>query len=227
MVLDMEEIFSLSADFTNIVANNTVECGQTFTDEHGVVRLDIDRLFDPDCEEHEASLVRQDHFFGEEESKLVDDTLLNDLMRVNPTSHLKLMDIFNYQTERIIHSRTNNPTTTYNEFDILNSAAQAITLMMLGTDPTLHKVSKDRVYSLLLLERIPDGFVPGKIRNTPFNFLDPTDDAHEIFNAFVANVNRTQTETEFVEVKRSSRGGAKSAGRDNGRKLHTKRGLRG
>ena len=99
-------------------------------------------------------------------------------MRVNPTSEdLTLEDVFAYQTERAIDSVTNNPEAVYGEFDILNSAAQAITLMMLGDDPELRTVPKSRVYSLLLLERIPDDLIPGAVRETPFNFLDPTDPA--------------------------------------------------
>jgi hypothetical protein len=185
----MEDIFDLSVAFTNAVANNAVDCGQTFTDSDDVVRMDIVSLFDPICEDHEASLVRTDNFFGLEASKLVDDTLLNDLMRVSPTSaELTLDDVMKYQTERIIHSLTCNPRTVYREFDILNSAAQAITLFMIGTDPSLGTVSKERVYSFLLLERIPDGYLPGQLRNTPFNFLDGADEASTIFGTHVENI---------------------------------------
>lgn len=188
MIQRMEDIFDFSIEFVNQVGDNIVDFGLTTTDSEGIERLDIDALFDPDAEEHEASLVRSDRFFGVEESKLVNDTLLNNLVRVNPTSPvLTLQDVMGYQFQRIIDSRTNNPETTFaTEFDTLNTAAQALTLFFLGTDPTLQTVEKERVFSMLLLERIPDGYEPGQLQDTPFDFM--TDFSAGLFQEFVANV---------------------------------------
>lgn len=53
--------------------------------------------------------------------------------------------------------------------------AQGIFLFLLSTDPTLETVDEARLYFFLPLEKLPDDFVPGALRDTPFNFLDPTD----------------------------------------------------
>lgn len=184
----MEDVFDFSTDFVNQVGDNTVNLGLTTTDSEGIVRFDIDALFAADAEEHEASLVRSDRFFGLDESKLVNDTLLNNLIRVNPTSGaLTIQNMMDYQFQRIIDSRTNNPETAFDtEFDILNPAAQALTLFFLGTDPALQTVEKERVYSILLLERIPDGYKPRQLQATPFDFM--TDFTAGLFQDFVANV---------------------------------------
>ena len=224
MVLDMEEIFDLSSDFVNIVAMNAITNGLTFEDSNGIVRIDIDALFSTASgEDHESSLVRNDQFFGHD-FKLVNDTLLNDLLRVNPTSSvLTLDDVMEYQRKRILHSRANNPEAEYTQADIENSAAQALTLFFLGSDDTLQTVEKERVYSMLLLERIPDGYVPGSMRmptpRDPFNFLNPNDFAMGIFLEFVENIqNALQEDIEFnFDIPcNSSRGRARGIGRGNG-----------
>mmetsp|Transcript_7797 Transcript_7797/g.14460 ORF Transcript_7797/g.14460 Transcript_7797/m.14460 type:complete len:408 (-) Transcript_7797:155-1378(-) len=166
-----------------------IDCNQTYEDKNGITRLDLERLFDDRCEEHEASMVRADSFHGFESSKLVDDSLLNRLMRKNPTSKvLTREDVMDFQSERIMESRISNPETVFRPFDIENMGAQGIFLFLLSSDPTLETVEKEILYFFLLMEKLPDGFVPGSLRDTPFNFLDPTDFTQPRFMESMGNV---------------------------------------
>merc|ERR1711865_1371897 len=127
----MELVFNLDAGFLHDgPIQLAIDCNQTYEDENGVIRIDLDRLFDDNCEEHEASMVRPDSYFGFNKSREVDDSLLNNLMKINPSSDfLSIEDIMQYQNLRI-------------------------------------------------MERLPSGFVPGALRDTPFNPMDITDFVH-------------------------------------------------
>ena len=177
MAARLEAVYNVAEEFLHHgPVQLAIDCNQTYLDANGIVRLDLEALFDDRCEEHEASMVRADSHFGFDKSKLVDDVLLNNLMRRNPrSSFLTRADVMEFQSDRIMESRIENPTTEFRPFDIENMGAQGIFLFLLSDDPTLETVDKARLYFFLLLEKLPDDFVPGALRDTPFNFLNPTD----------------------------------------------------
>ena len=190
MAARLEAVYNVAEEFLHHgPVQLAIDCNQTYLDENGIIRLDLERLFDDRCEEHEASMVRADSHFGFDKSKLVDDTLLNNLMRRNPkSSFLTRTDVMEFQSDRIMASRIENPTTEFRPFDIENMGAQSIFLFLLSDDPTLETVDKARLYFFLLLEKLPDDFVPGALRDTPFNFLDPTDFVSPRFAESMDNV---------------------------------------
>ena len=173
----LEAVYNVASEF--LVANpidQMIHCDQTYFDANGVRRFDLKVLFDGNCEEHEASMVRADKFFGIEESKEVDDGLLNGLLRMNQgEKFLTLNDIFHYQGNRIANSRLKNPSTKFRDFDVDNMGAQGLFLFLLSDDKTLTTVKKETLYFFLLEERLPSDFVPGALRDTPFNPGDDTD----------------------------------------------------
>jgi hypothetical protein len=166
-----------------------VDCNQTFVDKDGVMRFNLDVLFDDNCEEHEASMVREDSFFGFENSRDIDDGLLNNLMRRNPGKKFLTFDnVMDFQADRIMTSRLANPETQFRHFDITNMGAQGMFLFLLSSDPTMMTVEKNRLYFFMLDERLPDDFVPGELRDSPFNPKDPTDFTHERLMRSMSNV---------------------------------------
>eukprot|EP00532_Pseudo-nitzschia_australis_P006443 CAMPEP_0168169270 /NCGR_PEP_ID=MMETSP0139_2-20121125/3550_1 /TAXON_ID=44445 /ORGANISM="Pseudo-nitzschia australis, Strain 10249 10 AB" /LENGTH=364 /DNA_ID=CAMNT_0008086681 /DNA_START=155 /DNA_END=1249 /DNA_ORIENTATION=+ len=177
MANKLELVYNVASEF--IMANpieQAIECDQTYFDENGIRRIDLKILFDGNCEEHEASMVRADKFFGKEESKDVDDRLLNGLLRMNKgENYLTLDDVFHYQGDRIADSLLKNPSTNFRDFDIGNMSTQGLFIFLLSKDKTLTTVEKDTVYFFMLEERLPSDFVMGALRDTPFNPDDDTD----------------------------------------------------
>ena len=186
----LEAVYNVAAEFLHQgPIQQMIDCNQTYEDENGVMRFDLERLFDKNCEEHEASMVRADSFFGFDKSKEVDDSLLNNLMRKNPGENtLTLNDVMDYQAERIMESRLVNPETEFREFDVNNMGAQGIFLFLLSSDKTMTTVEKDRLYFFLLNEKLPDHFVPGSLRDTPFNPKDTSDFVHDRLMQSMTNV---------------------------------------
>jgi hypothetical protein len=81
-----------------------------------------------------------------------------------------------FKSDGIIDARLINPETFFRPlFDIENIFSQGIFIFLIGTDPTLETLAKERLYFFLLLEKVQDGFIPGQLRDTPFNLLDPGD----------------------------------------------------
>jgi len=189
----MELVYNLAGEFLlDGPIQLAIDCNQTYEDENGIIRIDLDRLFDDKCEEHEASMVRGDSFFGFNQSKQVDDSLLNNLIRMNPSDDfLSIEDIMQYQTSRIMESRLRNPETEFRDFDVDTMGAQGLFLFLLGSDPTLTTIRKDRLYFFLLMERLPSDFIPGILRDTPFNPMDETDFVHDKLTQTMANVEST------------------------------------
>ena len=185
----LEALYNVDADFLHRgPIKQLIDCGQIFW-RGGVRRFNLDILFDGTCEEHEASMVRADSYYGFEKSKLVDDGLLNNLMRKNPgKSYLTFDDVMDYQADRIMTSRMANPETEFRHFDINNMGAQALLLFMVGTDPTLMTVEKSRLYFFLLDEKLPDDFVPGALRDRPFNPKRTADFTNERWTQSKENV---------------------------------------
>lgn len=190
MAEQLEALYNVDADFLQLgPIKQMIECNQTYFDDAGVRRFNLDILFDGNCEEHEASMVRDDSFFGFEKSKNVDDRLLNDLMRRNPgESFLTFDNVMDYQADRIMVSRLDNPETEFRHFDVRNMGAQAMFLFLIGTDPSLMTVEKNRLYFFLLDEKLPDDFEPGILRDRPFNPKKELDFTHTRLEESMANV---------------------------------------
>jgi hypothetical protein len=186
----LEAVYNVAAEFLFAgPIQQMIDCNQTYDDENNVTRFDLDILFEDQCEEHEASLVREDSFFGLDQSKNVDDGLLNNLLRRNPgQSILNFDDVLDYQAERIMTSRLVNPETEFRHFDIGNMGAQSMFLFLLSSDETMMTVEKNRLYFFLLDEKLPDEFVPGSLRDTPFNPKDESDFMHDRHMQSMANV---------------------------------------
>ncbi len=186
----LEALFNVAADFLHRgPIKQIIDCDQTFFDKEGLRRFNLEVLFDGNCEEHEASMVRADSYYGFEKSKFVDDGLLNNLMRKNPgKSYLTFDDVMDYQADRIMTSRMANPETEFRHFDVNNMGAQALFLFLVGTDPTLMTVEKSRLYFFLLDEKLPDDFVPGALRDRPYNPKRSSDFTHDRWDQSMANV---------------------------------------
>mmetsp|Transcript_30973 Transcript_30973/g.33287 ORF Transcript_30973/g.33287 Transcript_30973/m.33287 type:complete len:129 (+) Transcript_30973:1-387(+) len=111
---------------------------------------------------------------------------------MNPSDDfLSIEDIMQYQTSRIMESRLRNPETEFRDFDVDTMGAQGLFLFLLGSDPTLTTIRKDRLYFFLLMERLPSDFIPGILRDTPFNPMDETDFVHDKLTQTMANVEST------------------------------------
>ena len=190
MANQLEALYNVAAEFLHQgPIQQMIDCDQTYFDEDGVRKFDLEILFDENCEEHEASMVREDSFFGFENSKKIDDGLLNDLMRRNPgETFLTFDDVMDYQADRIMVSRLANPETDFRHFDVGNMGAQGIFLFLLSSDETMMTVEKDRLYFFLLDEKLPHAFVPGGLRETPFNPMDPSDFVHDRLDQSMSNV---------------------------------------
>jgi hypothetical protein len=186
----LESVYSVAAEFLHQgPIQQMMDCNQTYEDENGVTRFDLDILFDGKCEEHEASLVRPDSFFGFEKSKDIDDSLLNNLLRRNRgETFLTFNDVMDYQAERIMTSRMINPETEFREFDIGNMGVQGLFLFLLSGDKSMWTVEKNRLYFFLLDEKLPDEFVPGSLSDTPFNPMDASDFLHDRFMQSMENI---------------------------------------
>lgn len=167
MVTILSETFDNAPPLFQFLSDLAVTLNLTSVDEDGIVRMDIDALFAHNKEEHDASFVRSDFYFGEEESKLVDLDLLDALLSVNPDSDvLTREDLMTFQTSRILDSRANNPEVNINEGQATVFSAQATLFLTLGQDPDLVSVQKERIDELLRYERLPQGYVPQAVNGT-------------------------------------------------------------
>ena len=134
----------------------------TYTGDDDIVRLNIDELFAHNKQEHDASFVRPDVFFGEEEAKVVDPALLTQFIAgQDPASDvLTKDDIMTYQQGRIQDSLTSYPEAFFAEGQTTSFSAQATLLLAFGQDSQLEFVNKARLQEFLEFERFPDGYIP-------------------------------------------------------------------
>lgn len=169
MVDIMAQLFGVSADFLlNGPTNAAIQLGVTYTDEDGVVRLDLDRLHEHNALEHDASMFRVDSFYGEDRSFRVEDSLFNSFLRFNPNSNVVTKeDLIKLHFDRIIDSRTSNP-----EFTLPNGVSglsvQAVLVLSVGQDPELGFVDKKILIQFFLLERFPDDYVVPQLDTITF-----------------------------------------------------------
>jgi hypothetical protein len=55
MAARLESVYNVAEEFLHHgPVQLAIDCNQTYTDENGITRLDLERLFDDRCEEHEA-----------------------------------------------------------------------------------------------------------------------------------------------------------------------------
>jgi hypothetical protein len=133
-------------------------------------QLDISNLGDP-SQEHDASLVRQDDWFCDEEmpstpadGALVDALLLTD---EGAKSFLDAKDVAKFQQARIADTVLKNDGSVDAGFNaempsssLGGLSAQKFLIMVLGQDEGLGKVDKLRLEQWLRDETIPDGHAP-------------------------------------------------------------------
>lgn len=161
MVAELSEKFDVAPTLFLRLVEISMGFNMTYTDMDGVVVMDIDSLFEHNKLEHDASLVRADEYFGFNESKLVDLTLLDGLLQKNPNSTvLTKADIMEYQTERILDSRVNNPEHFFVEGQTTSFSAQATLFLLFGQHPMLESVDKASLKEFLEFERFPEGYAP-------------------------------------------------------------------
>lgn len=162
-----EMVDELSANFDYApplflrLANAATGFNFTYAGTNGTVLIDLDSLYEHNKLEHDASFVRPDEYFGFSESRSIDQQLVDDLIARNPNSTvLTKADIMAHQTERILHSRINNPDYFFSEGQATAFSAQATFLLGMGQDPLLETVEKARLQEFLTFERFPEGYVP-------------------------------------------------------------------
>lgn len=159
MVDSLAANFDLDDSLFVFLADLAVDLGFTTIDAEGTIRMDLDELFAHNLQEHDASFVRADEFFGAEASKLVDLDLLENLLNMNPKSDfLTKTDLMEFQRCRILDSRRNNPDHFFSVEQATGFSAQAILLLVFGQDPVLSCVSKHMLEELLGLERFPSDY---------------------------------------------------------------------
>lgn len=55
MAQTISNTFDLSIDFNMIIAQQTVDFGPSFTDDYGVIRVNLDRFFRHNAQQHDSS----------------------------------------------------------------------------------------------------------------------------------------------------------------------------
>lgn len=193
MVPILSSTFDTATPLLQGLSSAAVGFGWTTTDSNGTVRLSLDEMFAHNKQEHDASIARVDDYFGAERSRPVDETLLDELMNTNPNSDvLTMQDMMDRQYARILDSRYNNPAVNITMGGQGSLSAQATLFMVLGQDPELGFVDKQRIDELLRFERIPAGYTPKIITDpnnfSPFDITNPNDISASVRAKFAENI---------------------------------------
>ncbi len=196
IVTKLEEVFAFSPQFiyqTKILP--AIECGQTYEDTAGILRLNLQGLFAPRCNDFRSILVRSPDDITAVNQTLLDNLLAMDSTRgrnatkvqyntsddaLNDTSALALEDIALYHYNRIFDVYD----TTYNDptFGIAGSdfmSFETLSLGLLGLKPESATVEKDRLFTFLRWERLPS---PLLRRTHDFS------DTHDSFYIFLLDI---------------------------------------
>lgn len=162
MVEELSGNFDVKRTLFDKLAAGAISLNFTYTDADGITRLDIDQLFAHNKQEHDASFVRADEYFGKEESKLVDPMLLSSFLNdTSPDSEtLSKEDIMSFQTARIQDSFDNNPEVMIVAKQTTSFSAQATLWLVFGQEPNLTSVNKEKLREFLTFERFPEGYAP-------------------------------------------------------------------
>ena len=199
-VYDVTEVF-LRTPVDGAIANGltTVVPGDAPADSMRIEdhMLDISDLgLRPGRQEHDASLVRTDSWFcDDEESKLANDNLIDALIAVGGTSKsfLTVADIVAFQRDRINDTLMHNGDPVSSTLSSIGGiTVQKILIMILGQDETLERIDKTRLEQWLRNETIPDGYVPNPDRK--HNPLDSGDVAFSVRAEFTERINETINE---------------------------------
>ena len=199
-VYDVTEVF-LRTPVDGAIANGltTVVPGDAPSDstrieDHMLDISDLGRR--PGRQEHDASLVRTDSWFcDDEESKLANDNLIDALIAVGGTSKsfLTVADIVAFQRDRINDTLMHNGDPVSSTLSSIGGiTVQKILIMILGQDETLERIDKTRLEQWLRNETIPDGYVPNPDRK--HNPLDSGDVAFSVRAEFTERINETINE---------------------------------
>ena len=196
IVTQMEEVFGFSPEYiyrTKIIP--AIECGQTYEDRTGTLRLDLHGLFAPICKDFRSILVRSPDDITAVNQTLLDNLLATDKTRdisekmdqdttsdniLDNRSVLTLEDISLFHLDRIfeVYDTTyDNPT-----FEIAGSdfmTFETLSLILLGSKPESGTVEKDRLSTFLVWERLPD-----QLLRSTHDFFD----THDSFYIFFLDV---------------------------------------
>ena len=185
---------AIANDLTTLVPGAT--SGSTMIEDH---MLDISDLgLRPGRQEHDASLVRTDSWFcDDEESKLANDGLIDALIAVGGTSKsfLTVADIVAFQRDRINDTLMHNGDPVSSTLSSIGGiTVQKVLIMIFGQDEVLDSIDKARLEQWLRDEAIPDGYVPNPDRK--YNPLNPMDLAFTVRAEFTERI--SETINEFV-----------------------------
>ncbi|VEU36822.1 unnamed protein product [Pseudo-nitzschia multistriata] len=188
----MEKVFFFSPEFTyQTKILPAIDCNQTYEDELGTIRVDLQALFAPRCKNFRSILVRSP---GNE--TMIDVMLLDQLLTIgnnatldmiersaseNHESHLSLESIAAFQYYRIFdifNATEGNHTFEIPESDFM--ANEILSLYLVGKDWTssTRSVLVNRLFTFLMWERIPDPFFRSEIQR---NFMDANDPLNDFF----------------------------------------------
>lgn len=162
MVDELTVNFDVKRTLFDKLAAGAIDLNFTYTDDEGIIRLNIDQLFAHNKQEHDASFVRADEYFGKEASKLVDPLLLSSFLNdTAPDSDvLTKEDVMASQTARIQDSFDNNPEVMIVAKQTTSFSAQATLWLVFGQEPNLASVNKEKLREFLTFERFPEGYTP-------------------------------------------------------------------
>ena len=194
IVTKMEEVFSFSPEFiylTKILP--AIECGQTYKDVTGILRLDFQGLFAPECKDFRSILVRSPEDLAVVNQTLLDNLLANDTDKdsgattglnmnsedilQNNTSVITLEVIALFQYNRILE--VYNVTHKDPTFKVAGSdfiTFETLSRGIIGTKPNSATVEKDRLSTFLRWERLPN-----QLLRTEHNFFDHYDPLYMFF----------------------------------------------
>lgn len=110
---------------------------------HGSIRFNLFDLYTHNAGEHDASLVREDHYF--DKFAQFNLTLFEQLIAPSVNGTLTFDNIFDHMKKRIINSRTQNPGASFDHHPYLahQIGANALALAAVSDDPELKVVRTD------------------------------------------------------------------------------------
>jgi ABC-type Na+ transport system ATPase subunit NatA len=139
---------------------------------HGSIRFNLFDLYTHNAGEHDASLVREDHYF--DELAQFNLTLFEQLTAPSMNDTLTFDNIFEHMKKRIIDSRMRNPDASFNHHPNLSYqiGANALALDDIRLDADLKVIRTDFLRTFLDENRIPDDFIPRSKRGLPLISLE-------------------------------------------------------